>query len=242
MLRIELARVPLEIRCRYPANERFFADYLTDKPPLFTVEPTDDDLDRMLQELRRTDEAEGVRRLGYGRPYLENNAIHALVTEKMLEQRVLLMHGSALCMDGQGYLFTAPSGTGKSTHTRFWRETFGERVWMINDDKPLLRLEQDGSVWAYGTPWNGKHHLSRNAGAPLRAIIRLSRSEHNTIEPLSRADAFAVLMSQCFSSRDPLVMRRVLALENELLQAVKFYSLGCNLDPDAARVAWEGLK
>ena len=241
MLTIELARVPVEIRCRYPANERFFAEYLSDREPLFVIEPQDTDLEQTRLDFEKTAEAEGQPKPRYSRAFLENNAIHALLAERLLDQRVLLMHGSALCMDGQGYLFTAPSGTGKSTHSRFWRETFGDRVWMINDDKPLLRIEQDGSVRVYGTPWNGKHHLSRNDSAPLRAIIHLTRSETNSIEPLAKADAFPVLMSQCYSSHTAARMLRVLELEKALLQNVDFYTLRCNLDPEAARVAWAGL-
>ena len=83
-------------------------------------------------------------------------------------------------MDGAAYLFTAPSGTGKSTHTRLWREVFGDRVWMINDDKPMLRISEN-LVTAYGTPWNGKHHISRNASAPLKAIVQLNRGKENII-------------------------------------------------------------
>ena len=81
-----------------------------------------------------------------------------LLAEKPTAYNVLLMHGSALCMDGQPIVFTAPSGTGKSTHTRLWREMFGSRVWMIYDDKPMLKITGEG-VWAYG------HTLERKASS-----------------------------------------------------------------------------
>ena len=121
--------------------------------------------------------------------------LHALLAEKLVAYGALLMHGSALCMDGNAYIFTAKSGTGKSTHARLWREAFGDRVWMINDDKPMIRVDE---MRVYGTPWDGKHHLSRNASAPLKAIVKLERAEENRVAPLAKADAF-----QAAPSRQP---------------------------------------
>lgn len=238
--RIAIADVPVLIRCRFRENMDFFRDYGTGKPERCTIEPKETDLARMQADFDRMDEAEGLPNHRRTDCFLENNAIHALLAERLVEENVLLMHGSALCMDGQAYLFTAKSGTGKSTHARLWREAFGDRVWMINDDKPMLRIEETG-VTVYGTPWDGKHHLSRNASAKLKAIVNLTRDESNHIAPMSRADAFPVLMKQCFGSRNPATMARVMELEKRLLRAVDFYTLGCNIEQDAAKVAWEGM-
>ena len=240
MIRIELAGVPAEIRCRYPQSEDFLRDYETDKEPLLYIEPTDEDLERIQANFDRMAEAEGNAPKRYSRRFLENNAIHALLAEALVQHNVLLMHGSALCMDGEGYIFTAVSGTGKSTHTRLWREAFGERVWMINDDKPLLRIESDG-VTVYGTPWDGKHRLSRNASAPLKAIVLLTRSQTNHIEPLDRSRVFPEVYRQCYASAQPETMRRILQLEQTLLQHAECYRLGCNMEPDAALTAWRGM-
>lgn len=237
---IELAGVPVRIYCRYAENRAFLRAYLTDKAPAFTVAPSEDDLRRMQESFDGMDEAEGIPKHRRTDSFLENNAIHDLLAEKLVDHDVLLMHGSALCMDGQGIIFTAKSGTGKSTHARLWREVFGDRVWMVNDDKPLLRME-DRAVTVWGTPWDGKHHLSRNAAAPLRAIVNLTRAEENRIEPMSKADAFPVLLRQCFSTRDPAIMGKIIALEKRLLDAVDFYTLGCNMERSAAQVAWEGM-
>ena len=228
------------IQCRFPENQEFFRDYFTDKPPQFTVAPSEDDLRRMQADFDRMDTAEGILPHRRTDAFLENNAIHALLAERLIPFNVLLMHGSALCMNGEAYIFTAKSGTGKSTHARLWREVFGDRVWMINDDKPMLRIEESG-VTVWGTPWDGKHHLSRNTSAPLKAIVSLNRSEYNHIEPLNKADAFPMLMKQCFGSRNPAMMVRIMELEKRLLNAVDFYTLGCNMEPEAAKVAWEGI-
>ena len=237
---IELAGVPAEVRCRFEENREFLRDYFTEKEPLFTVEPAEEDLLQIQQDFDRTDEAEGRVKHRYQEHFLENNAIHALLAEKLVNYGVLLMHGSALCMDGQAYIFTAKSGTGKSTHTRLWREVFGERVWMINDDKPLLRIEGE-RVTVYGTPWDGKHHLSRNASAPLKAIICLTRDEKNHISPMRKADAFPTVMKQAYASRKPETMLKIIELERKLLNAGEFYTLGCNMEREAVAVAWEGM-
>ena len=237
---IELAGIPARVICRFKDNRTFLSDYVTENRPLFTLEPTEDDLIRMQADFDRMDEADGIPRHRRTEEFLENNAIHALLAEKLVPYDVLLTHGSALCMDGAGYIFTAKSGTGKSTHARLWREAFGSRVWMVNDDKPLLKIGEAGiTVW--GTPWDGKHRLSRNASAPLKAIVSLCRDEKNHIEPMEKADAFPVLMKQCFISRNPATMARIMDLEKRLLDAVDFYTLGCNMEPEAAKVAWEGM-
>ena len=237
---IEIAGIPAEIRCRYPGNVRFFSEYVTDKAPMFTVEVTDEHIEQARANYARMDDARGWKRLHREDAFLENNAIHALLAEALLEHGVLLLHGSALCMDGQGIVFVAKSGTGKSTHTRLWREVYGDRVLMINDDKPMVRIV-DGKAYVYGTPWNGKHHLSTNAGAPLAAVVRLERDETNRVEPLSPTDSYSLLIRHSYRSEDPLIMARIMELEKQLLSATSFWHLGCNMDPESARVACEGI-
>ncbi len=228
---IEIAGVPVRIRCRYP-QRGFFADYLSGREPQFTVEPTDSNLADMDRRLRRKDP------VSWPEPTLENLAIHALLAEEMVMHGVLLLHGSALCMDGQAVIFIARSGIGKSTHARYWRERFGDRVWMINDDKPMIRTDD---LHVCGTPWDGKHHLSRNASAPLKALVWLRRDTTDHIEPITAAEAFPVLVRCAYHSDDPARMARITALEQRLLGAVRFYRLGCTLDPEAAGIAHAGI-
>ena len=106
--------------------------------------------------------------------YLETLAVYRKIAEKMIDYDTILFHGSVIAVDGIGYLFTAKSGTGKSTHTRLWRELFGERAVMVNDDKPLIKVSENGII-VYGTPWDGKHRLSTNTFVPLKGICFMSK-------------------------------------------------------------------
>ena len=191
-------------------------EYLTDKEPLFSVESNETDA------------------------YLENNAIHRAIADRLIEKNVLVFHGSALCMDGSAYIFVAKSGTGKSTHARLWRELYGDHVWMINDDKPMVRIDED-CIMVYGTPWNGKHGLGNNSSAPLKAIVELEQSEKNRIVPIDHVESLLVLLKYAYTSKDSTVMEKLMNIERYLLENVGFYKLSCNMELDAARIAKEGI-
>ena len=231
---IELAGIPFKVRCRYGKNRAFFEGYFTEKEPYFTIEPTDEDIAFAEDGFKRLNETEGFPQEEYDDCFLENNAIHILAIDKLIEYNVLMLHGSALAMDGQGIIFTAKSGTGKSTHAKLWRELFGSRVQMINDDKPMIRVDE---MKAYGTPWNGKHNLSTNTSVPIKAIVKIERAKKNRINPIGVKEAMDLLMKQVQISNDPDKVVLALELYARVIENVKFYKLGCNMDPDAARVA-----
>ena len=151
-----------------------------------------------------------------------------------------LFHGSVIAVDGEGYLFTAKSGTGKSTHTRLWREYFGERAVMVNDDKPLLHITDSG-VTAYGTPWDGKHRLSTNTAVPLKGICILTRDTTNHIEQAESHAAYPLIVQQTNRSLTADGMKQTLSLIDNMLNVVPVYRLGCNMNIEAARVAYEGM-
>jgi len=235
---IELAGIPLRIKCKYKENRDFFNGYFTDRTPEFIIEPTDAFIRSVHADFDHMNDTEGLARVGYKEEFLENNAIHILVADKLVEYNVLMLHGSALAMNGEGIIFTAKSGTGKSTHARLWREVFGAKVQMINDDKPMIRIDE---LKAYGTPWDGKHHLSSNTSVPVKAIVKIERAKVNKIEPISIKEAMSLLMKQTYVSRDPAKNVLILDLYTKLIEKVSFYRLECNMEPEAAKVAWEEL-
>ena len=145
-----------------------------------------------------------------------------------------------VAVDGKGYLFTAVSGTGKSTHTRLWREYLGDRAVMVNDDKPLLKIKDNVTV--YGTPWDGKHHLSSNISVPLKSICVLERSAVNHIEEITKKQIYPMLIQQSYRPQEGAKLKKLLQLTERLADSVALYRLGCNMDIDAAMIAYEKMK
>jgi hypothetical protein len=111
---------------------------------------------------------------------------------------------------------------------------------MVNDDKPLVEIGE-GQPIAYGTPWDGKHHLSNNIAEPLKAIVVLRRGAENEIHPLTVQEAYPTLLQQSFRTEDPMVTIRTMQLLGRLAPQVGLYELHCNMDPEAAEVAYQGM-
>ncbi len=166
-------------------------------------------------------------------------SIYRGVAEALPGAGAFAFHASAISVDGQAYLFAAPSGVGKSTHARLWRELLGARAVMINDDKPFLCVQKDGTALAFGSPWDGKHHLSSNLSAPVRAICLLERAPQNRVSRADKGELLPFLLRQTYRPRDPKRLSQTLSLWNAL--KADLYRLECNMEKDAARVAARAL-
>ena len=236
----KIADKVVEVTSIYAEVHKYCADYQTDDQADYSVTTTQADIDFEREKSARKDEIEGIPIRQFSDSYLEELAVYRKIAEKMLDYDTVLFHGSVVAVDGIGYLFTAKSGTGKSTHTRLWKEYFGDRAVMVNDDKPLLHIAD--TVTAYGTPYNGKHRLGTNTSVPLKAICILTRSADNHIEAITREQAYTMLLQQVYRPADMLKMAKTLALMDRLADSVKLYKLGCNMDISAAKIAYEGMK
>lgn len=200
--------------------------YETDEAPLLTVEVTERDIE---EEQKRSD---GAR---YPLGYLESLTFYRKFTTAAAAMDVLLFHGSAVAFDGRCYIFTARSGTGKSTHTGLCAKRYGERFYYVNDDKPLLRL-RDGVWYVYGTPWDGKHRLSTNTCVPLGGICFLHRGQTNTIARAEKSAVFSRLLGQTFRPDEPTALARVLTLAVSLSD-VPLWTLYCTISEEAAALS-----
>ena len=183
---------------------------------------------------------EGTPVPAYPDAQLEITAIQRKIAEEFYERNILVFHGSAVAVDGEVYLFTAKSGTGKSTHTRLWREVLGDKAIMLNDDKPFLEMKEN-AVIAHGSPWMGKHRLGCNMSLPLKAICILERGERNSIEPISAKEALSMLFQQSQSPANPAHLPKYLELLDLLARNTAFYRLRCNMDPEAAEIAYKAM-
>ena len=238
--RIALAGQVIGVSALYEQTRTFCKNYLTDAPPSFEVAVTPADIAYERQRSARADELEGAAVREHADPYLETLAVYRKLAQLLVQDDILLMHGAVVAVDGQAYLFTAKSGTGKTTHTRLWMRQFGDRAVMVNGDKPLLHITSEG-VTVYGTPWDGKEHLSTNTSCPLKALCILTRSETNHIERISKKEALPMLCQQSYRPCSPIGAQKMLALVDRLGSSVPLYRLGCNMEPEAALVAYHGM-
>lgn len=241
-IKISLADIKISADVSYETTREYCAGYLSDfDVPDVELKVLFEDIlaerEKYREDCRKKSEIE--KRLSPN--YFETLALYRKICDALVPYGVILFHGSALAVDGACFIFTAKSGVGKSTHARLYREFLGDRVEMINDDKPLIRLI-DGVPYAYGTPWSGKHRLSANIARPISAICFISRAEENKIRQATKKDAFAELLSQTHRPRDGAALQRTVEILDSLADRVRIYRLECNTETDAARLSYEAMK
>ena len=231
-LLIEIANIKFLIFWKIDGLQHFFNGYESKGTPDFYIRVTDEDI-------RREDIAnlcnDGWRITPVA---LEFFAIQRQIVSCLSNLGVILFHGSAICVDGRTYIFTAPSGTGKSTHSRFWRELLQDHdVVMVNDDKPFLKVEE-GRVTAYGSPWRGKEGLGCNMSAPVEAICSISQGTENAIREATPEEMFTIFYEQSFRPFDKEGTENHLHNLDVLTRNVRLYKLECDMSLDAARLSY----
>ena len=205
------------------------------------ISTTQRDIDEEKENASAEDRLEGIPMRAFSDGYLETLAVYRKLAAALLPDNILLFHGSCVCVDGEGYLFTAKSGTGKSTHTRLWREMLGSRAVMVNDDKPLLKIQENG-VTVFGTPWDGKHHLSTNIAVPLKSICILEQGKQNEIHRITPQEAYPMLLQQTNKPQDARLMYNTLQLLDSLKDSVRLYRLRCNQELEAAEISFKSMQ
>lgn len=197
--------------------------------PDFTIEATMDEISDFIRQSKTPCTPFGA----------ESVIILTKLCNKVLEKfSGFFFHSSSLMLDGKAYVFTALSGTGKSTHTALWRKHFGNRVTMINDDKPIIR-KHEGSFYIYGTPWMGKSEIGNNVKAPVKAVYVLQRGEKNSAVKVKTGEVFRQILEATVVPSDKTGMMTLLSLLDEFFSEVPVFLLTCNTDIEAAVVAYE---
>lgn len=160
--------------------------------------------------------------------------------EQLAKYNGLMLHASCVEYGGKAYLFSARSGTGKSTHTHLWLKYLpGSRI--INDDKPAIRLV-DGVFYAYGTPWSGKTDESVNIGVPIAGICFLSRGSENKIKRIPGIKALKQFLDQTVRPYDKALMDDMLETLNLVLTNIPIYEMECDMSEEAVQTAFNGMK
>ena len=166
---------------------------------------------------------------------LEESGIFRMLAE---HGGVVLHSSYIITQRGEALLFSAPSGTGKSTQAELWRSYAGAQV--INGDRALVKAEN--GVTANGILFSGTSGIRKNVTAPLRALVLLRQSEKNEIRSVSGKEAFMRLLPQCsYYPNEEENLRLVTGILAEIISAVPVYDFGCVPDESAVSALSEVL-
>lgn len=175
------------------------------------------------------------------RAFALNNALMMAFAFASADRQTLLLHASVIRKDGHGYLMTAPSGTGKSTHTYLWYKNI-PGCDLMNDDNPVVRIV-DGVPVVFGSPWSGKTPCYRNIQAPVGALVRIQQRPKNEIRRMAPVEALAQLLPAASSMKwDRRIYLSILDTLSVLIARVGVYELGCLPDAEAARVCYNAVR
>lgn len=229
---MRLAELNISVSANYPYISELCSDYIipkSDNVDIFSVS----DEEKIALERTRTDEPVPSQ-------YAETLCIYRDIAEQLPDFSRFVLHGAAISYKGKAYIFTAPSGTGKTTHISLWKRFIGDSVVIINGDKPIIKVN-DGCVEVFGTPWAGKEGWQNNVSAPLAGICFVERGEVNSCSKVSASDCLVDLMKQVYIPRDPSHAIKMYELLDELVKCVPFYRLSCNISEAAVISSFEAL-
>lgn len=233
-----LAGINVAVTSLFDEVYDFCRDYLTDAPADMNVSVTAQDINYEKIVNIREAQIEGIPVVDYPDSYLETLAVYRKIVTKMLDFDTFLMHGAVVAVGDKAWLFTAPSGTGKTTHINLWLNNI-PGSYVVNGDKPLIHIGDDCTV--YGTPWSGKEGMNQNIGVKLCGIIILNRGAENHIEKVPMTQILPVLIQQSYRPKERVELEKTLSLLSRMGKKIPMYQLYCNMNPDAALTAYNVL-
>lgn len=236
--KLKLADILVDVYPRYPTLKKFCKDYVTQEGKTrIHIEISDEDIASEKEKI--TDGKE------YSPQYLETLAALRQIADRMPDFHRFLCHGAVITWKDQGYMFTAPSGTGKSTHIALWKKYLGSDVGIVNGDKPILSVEKDTdgkeTIWAYGTPWAGKESWQKNRKAQLNGICFLKQAEENRIRRVNPQELLSRMICQIYFPDNPETAGKTMELMDRLLTDIPLYLLECDMSKEAVRCSFEML-
>ena len=233
-----LAEKNIAVSSLYDEVYDFCHDYLTDAPADMNVSVTPEDINYEKIVNIREAQVEGIPAVDYPDSYLETLAVYRKIVTKLLDFDTYLMHGAVVAVGDKAWLFTAPSGTGKTTHINLWLNNI-PGSYVVNGDKPLIHIGDECTV--YGTPWAGKEGMNRNVGVKLCGIVILNRGLENQIKKVPMTQILPVLIQQSYRPKEKTELEKTLSLLGRLGKKIPMYQLYCNMNPEAAFVAYNVL-
>ena len=233
-----IAQLNIKITPQSDYVKRILSDYKTESKNIdFEVNVSREDV---LNERKIAEKAEAES--FFSEPMCESTAIHRKICNEVLQKHNgTMLHCAAIEYKGKAYIFTAPSGTGKSTHIRLWKKLLGDEVKIINGDKPIVRAYND-KVVVYGTPWRGKEGYGCNTSAPLGGVFLLGRGEVNSVEKATVHEAVKTLLTQMYTTKNKDDMQKLLAIIEKIIVTAPVFKLKCNMDISAAQTALSAVE
>ena len=231
--RMNIAGLCVRMLPRFPYAKKLCADFLvTDQEPDLAVSVSESEILREKEQYGDSPFSDG---------YCEGICLYRAIAEKLPSLDGFVFHGAAVTVSGKGYIFAAPSGTGKTTHISMLLKNYPADVKIVNGDKPIIR-KIDGEWRVCSTPWAGKEGWKVNVTAPLCGIVLVSRAEENSIAPISPEEHFDSVMRQVYMPVDPEAQMATFDLIDEMAQKISFYRLECNMHESAAKTSFDALK
>lgn len=244
MFNIRIAELVVRINNKYDYVREFCRDYIvSDELPVdIEVSVTEE---KALAEINAYGKCmfsdEEQRYVQMALPMSECLCMNREISQAIVRHNGFLMHAAVIDVDGEAYAFCAKSGTGKTTHMKLWLEKFGERAQVINGDKPILRYI-DGTLYAFGTPWCGSEKMGKNIKAPLKAICFIERSGTNSITRMTPSAVLGRIFHQLLMPQDEESLDSFMNMIEHMIATVPCYLLRCNMEMEAAEVAWQGIQ
>ena len=173
---------------------------------------------------------------------IESSAANRKIAEILPLYNGFLLHSAVFDVDGVGVAFAARSGTGKTTHLTRWQNYLGDRLTVINGDKPFVRFFEDESLpIAYGTAWRGKEGFGNTGKTRLKHICFIERGGENKAEKMDKDIAADLLFMQIYMPQSPIAAANTLMLINRLTETCEFWKITCNLDENAAEIPYKTI-
>ncbi len=224
MFIIKIADLKIAIKNNYDYIFNQCVEYIcSDKDYDFSVSVTNEEI---LEEQK-------IGGFDFNDGYLESICLYRNIAKELPKYNAFVMHGAAVEFEGKAYCFTAKSGTGKTTHINLWKDLLGEKISIINGDKPIIRYI-NGEFIVFGTPWCGKENFGNNISAPLAGICFLEQAPDNCISAYSHHESLNSLLPQIFLSSDINVINATIGLVDGIIKNIPMWHLKCNMSIEAA--------
>ena len=226
---INIASLTVRLEGNQRETLEFCKDYLTDGEKVdILVSATDEEVDGEI----------ALHACGGSRQYYEKIYLYRQLAERLPEFDRFVFHGAAVKVGGKGFIFSAPPGTGKSTHVMLLKKYFGDKVTVINGDKPILKVDSDGAT-VCPCPWAGKEGWQTKEEAPLCGIILLGRGKVSSIKRIDPSKYLEQLVLQAYLPENSEMLLKTLELMDRATKNIPFYLLECDISRSAAEASFE---